>query len=202
MENIEKKLTWREDKERVRKYNKEYRLKNKEKLKQFELIRYQKRKEERKEYNKEYRLKNKEKLKQYEANRYPTRKEERREYHTQWMRDRRNSDDVFKLMSNIRKMVRRAFFNKNMIKNKKTEEILGCTIQSFKLYIENKLESWMTWDNYGKYKKGVFNYGWDIDHIIPISSAKTEDDIIRLNYYTNLQPLCSNINRCIKRNLL
>jgi len=47
---------------------------------------------------------------------------------------------------------------------------------------------------------GEFNYGWDIDHIIPISTAKTEDDVYKLNYYTNLQPLCSKINRYIKKN--
>jgi hypothetical protein len=42
-------------------------------------------------------------------------------------------------------------------------------------------------------KDGIFelNKSWDIDHIIPISSAKTKEDIIRLNHYTNLQPLCS-----------
>ena len=56
----------------------------------------------------------------------------------------------------------------------------------------------MTWDNYGKYN-GSFNYGWDIDHIIPTSSAKNEDDVYRLNNYTNLQPLCSKINRDIKK---
>ena len=56
----------------------------------------------------------------------------------------------------------------------------------------------MTWENWGKYN-GELNYGWDIDHIIPLSSAKTEDDIIRLNHYTNLQPLCSYTNRHIKR---
>jgi len=43
------------------------------------------------------------------------------------------------------------------------------------------------------------NSGWDIDHIIPISSAESEDDIIKLNHYTNLQPLCSYINRVVKR---
>ncbi len=35
--------------------------------------------------------------------------------------------------------------------------------------------------------------------IIPISSPKTEEDIIALNHYTNLQPLCSKINRHIKK---
>jgi hypothetical protein len=39
----------------------------------------------------------------------------------------------------------------------------------------------------------------DIDHIVPVSSGKTKDEIIKLNHYTNLQPLCSKINRDIKR---
>ena len=56
----------------------------------------------------------------------------------------------------------------------------------------------MTWENYGLYN-GELNYGWDIDHIIPISSAKSDIEIIKLNHFSNLQPLCSKINRVIKR---
>jgi hypothetical protein len=56
----------------------------------------------------------------------------------------------------------------------------------------------MSWENYGKYN-GDFNYGWDIDHKIPLSSVNTEDEIIKLNHYTNLQPLCSYVNRHIKK---
>ena len=59
----------------------------------------------------------------------------------------------------------------------------------------------MSWDNHGLYN-GQQCYGWDIDHIIPVSSANTEEDVIRLNHYTNLQPLCSHINRDIKKNSL
>lgn len=59
----------------------------------------------------------------------------------------------------------------------------------------------MTWDNHGLYN-GELNFGWDIDHIIPISSAKTEDEVINLNHYTNLQPLCGKINRDIKKDKL
>ena len=60
----------------------------------------------------------------------------------------------------------------------------------------------MNWDNYGNWD-GIakeINYSWDIDHIIPLSSAIDEEQFIRLNHYTNLQPLCSYINRFIKRN--
>lgn len=56
----------------------------------------------------------------------------------------------------------------------------------------------MSWNNYGKYN-GELNYGWDIDHIKPISSAKTESEFYELCNYINLQPLCSKVNRDIKK---
>ena len=46
------------------------------------------------------------------------------------------------------------------------------------------------------------NFGWDIDHITPLSSVITESDVIQLNYYTNLQLLCSKVNRDVKRNII
>jgi len=51
----------------------------------------------------------------------------------------------------------------------------------------------------GYHYNGSPNFGWDIDHITPVSSAKTEEDIIKLNHFTNLKPLCSYINRDIKK---
>ena len=56
----------------------------------------------------------------------------------------------------------------------------------------------MSWVNKGLYN-GQPNFGWDIDHIVPISKADSEIELIKLNHYTNLQPLCSYINRDIKR---
>ena len=61
------------------------------------------------------------------------------------------------------------------------------------------MEPWMSWDNYGKYN-GQPEYGWDLDHIIPISSATSENEILKLSHYTNLQSLDSYINRCVKKN--
>jgi hypothetical protein len=67
------------------------------------------------------------------------------------------------------------------------------------MHIESKWKDWMNWENYGKYKKGIKNFGWDLDHIIPTSIANTPEEIIKLNHYTNIQPLCSYINRYVKR---
>ena len=56
----------------------------------------------------------------------------------------------------------------------------------------------MNWNNRGLYN-GELNYGWDIDHIIPLDSAINEIELLRLNHYSNLQPLCSKVNRDIKK---
>ena len=39
----------------------------------------------------------------------------------------------------------------------------------------------------------------DVDHIIPLASTTNEDELLKLNHYTNLQPLCSYHNRFIKK---
>ena len=108
---------------------------------------------------------------------------------------------IGKLAHNIRAAIRRSLISSGYNKNFKSEIILGCTISEFKTYIENHFEPWMNWDNKGLYN-GKPNYGWDLDHKIPLSSAINEDDIIKLNHYSNIQPLCSYYNRDIKRNLI
>lgn len=114
---------------------------------------------------------------------------------------RYNNDILFKLTENIRSNIGNSFLKNGFKKSSKTYQILGCSFEEFKLYLENKFESWMNWENKGKYNS-AFNFGWDIDHIIPISSAQTEEEILKLNHYTNFQPLCSKINRDIKKNKL
>jgi len=66
-------------------------------------------------------------------------------------------------------------------KSKKTLEILGCQFEIFKKHIENQFNENMNWENYGSY--------WEIDHIIPVSSSTTEEELYKLNHYTNFQPL-------------
>jgi hypothetical protein len=114
-------------------------------------------------------------------------------------RKRRAKDPKYATRENIRGSINLGFRKRGFKKKTKTLDILGCSFEFFMEYIESKFESWMNWDNRGKFN-GELNYGWDLDHIVPISSAVTEEDIIKLNHYTNFQPLCSYINRVIKKN--
>jgi hypothetical protein len=67
-----------------------------------------------------------------------------------------------------------------MTKNNKTFEIVGCEPKELKMYLEKQFKNGMTWKNRNE---------WHIDHIIPLSSAKTEKNVINLCHFTNLQPL-------------
>lgn len=93
---------------------------------------------------------------------------------------RLKEDSLFKLKHNIRGLIRMSFKNLGHNKNSKTFDILGCTSQEFYEHIESQFLEGMSWGN---------RKLWHIDHIIPISSAKTEEDVVKLNHYTNLRPL-------------
>jgi len=76
---------------------------------------------------------------------------------------------------------------KKISQTNKTFQYIGCTPKELKIYIESKFQPGMTWDNWGV-------YGWHIDHVIALSSAKTEDELMKLFHYTNLQPLWAKDN--------
>ena len=158
---------------------------------------------------KNYQDNNKEKItkanKEWRANNLDYVKSYQKEYkkrnkliRNQKEKERKSLDPTYKLKHNIRGLVYKSLKRNNYSKQTKTYEILGCDYSNFKEYLESKFESWMSWENYGLYN-GELNFGWDIDHIKPLITGFTEEDIIKLNHYTNLQPLCSYINRNVKR---
>lgn len=140
------------------------------------------------EKDKEYRINNKEKI-----------NSTKRDYE----KNKRETNSLFKLSSNIRRTMLLCFKNKNFGKNSSTLNILGCTFEEFKQHIESQFLNWMSWENYGDACETLdYNCSWDLDHIIPISSAKTEDEVYMLNHWSNFQPLCSKINRWEKKNII
>lgn len=89
---------------------------------------------------------------------------------------------VYKLSTTIRSLIRDSFIRNGLRKSGKTENILGCSIEFFIEYILSKCPEGITISDFGK-------FGYHIDHRIPISIAKTEEEVIKLCHYTNLQPL-------------
>lgn len=155
-----------------------------------------------KDKRKNYRVENKVKINDYQKKYRIDNTDKVRRAILKSKNTRYKNDILFVLKENIRRTILRSFKQNNMLKTNNTLTILGCSFEEFKLHLESKFEPWMNWDNKGNWN-GVpteINTAWDIDHIVPISTTKTEDDVIRLNHYTNLQPLCSYTNRNLKRN--
>lgn len=115
-----------------------------------------------------------------------------------WNPDR----EFIKIKKKLGKAISIYIKKKGYIKQKETNYILGCSKEEFKIYIESKFEPWMNWNNYGNWNgiSSEINKSWDLDHIVPLSSAKNIEELYKLNHYSNFQPLCSYINRKIKRN--
>lgn len=133
------------------------------------------------EYQREYKKKHKEKIlkksRQWKTNNLERIKEyQKRDY------EKRAKDPILKLKRNIRNNVNTAFRKKKFRKSEKLKNMLGMEIDEFVNYL---LETFK--NNYG--------YEWDkiepvhIDHIIPLSTATTEEEVIKLFHYNNLQLL-------------
>jgi hypothetical protein len=143
---------------------KQYYQENKEKIKKF----YKQHYKENKQYYKQYNQKSKERINKY-------------------LKQKRQTDSIFKFKSNVRSLISSSFKRgtNQFSKTAKTEIILGCTIEEFRTYIESKFKIGMSFENHGE---------WHLDHIYPISLAKSEEEVIKLNHYTNFQPLWAEDN--------
>lgn len=202
-------------KEKKAKYMKEYAQTNKERVRTWAKDWYKKNKEKKKaqtkenqkkytpqkvkynkEYQKEYRTKNKVKISTQKKEYYQTNiekiigyrkknKEEIIKKQVKYIVNRRLTNPLFKLKQDISNLIRISMKRKGYTKRSRTHQILGCDYDFFKQYIEAQFTNGMSWENQGK---------WHYDHIIPISSANTEDEIIRLNHYTNFQPMWAKDN--------
>jgi hypothetical protein len=73
----------------------------------------------------------------------------------------------------------------NATKKNKTFEIVGCSPQQLKEHLEKQFVTGMTWEN---------RQSWHIDHITPLSSAKSVEEFYKLCHFTNLQPLWAEDN--------
>lgn len=109
-----------------------------------------------------------------------------RKYRKEYKLNRLKTDKFFHLKFSVSSLIRVGLFNRGYGKKTRTATILGCTWEEFHLHIERQFQEGMTWQNRNL---------WHIDHIIPSATAACEDDIIRLNHFTNLRPLWAEENQ-------
>lgn len=97
------------------------------------------------------------------------------------------SDPMAKLRIMTRGRINGFIKRSGIRKGMKTVEYLGCDWDCVRMHLEKQFKPGMNWDNHS------FS-GWHIDHIVPLASAKTHEDLIPLLHYTNLQPLWASEN--------
>lgn len=129
-------------------------------------------------YNKEYVKKNKEVLSTYQKEWHIKNKDKVNEKR----RLRKEKNPIFLISCTIRKRTSEYLKKNKISKTNKTFEIIGMSPSELYDYLESKFTEGMSWDNYG-------TYGWHIDHKIPLSSARNEEELYKLCHYSNLQPL-------------
>jgi hypothetical protein len=88
-----------------------------------------------------------------------------------------------------RNATRRAFKRVGERKTDTTRAWLGCSDAFLQAFIDKKIQSWNE-----QYAEEMTMANIDIDHIKPISTARTREDIQALTHFSNLQPLLKRDN--------
>lgn len=123
----------------------------------------------------------------YEEKRKPyNQRPEIKQRDNEYMKTYSRSTPEKHLATNVRCSISMRLREINSVKDEKTLNIVGLNNwEEFKKHIENQFIEGMNWDNYGN----KIETDWSIDHIIPISTATTLDEVKKLNHYTNLRPM-------------
>ena len=106
---------------------------------------------------------------------------------TEYMRRRKEKDPLFRFTCQVRSLITKSFKRVKLRKTEKTEGILGISLLAFKEYLELTFST-----RYGRCRTSVDLV--HIDHKIPLSNASSEEDVIQLCHYSNLQLLLAKDN--------
>lgn len=103
---------------------------------------------------------------------------------------RRLREDADHRLRNALRCAHRRMIRAGAARDGKTEELLGCSYDELRQYLEAQFQEGMTWDNWGK-------GGWEVDHKKPLALYDLTDpeQYREAAHYTNLQPLWESDNR-------
>lgn len=119
-------------------------------------------------------------IKKYKKNN----KEKINEYKRKQRKEQESINPLALLKRRLRNRTGSAFKRMNWNKGG-TEKLLGANYQVVMNRIESLFTEGMNWEN-----RNI----WHIDHIIPLDSATTEEELRKLCHYENLQPLWAKDN--------
>lgn len=96
-------------------------------------------------------------------------------------------DPVYAMSKRLRSYIANslAIFGKTGVARPGAKIVLGCTFEEFKVHIEKQFLRGMAWSN---------RKDWHIDHIVPVASASTQDEVLALFHHSNLRPMWANEN--------
>lgn len=119
---------------------------------------------------------------------YAKNKEIKNEKHVVYIRNRRRTDNDFKVYSNIQSRIYSALHSNNVKKIDNTLDIIGCSIAFYKSWLEYQFDDNMNWDNHGNY--------WHIDHVKPCESYNMSDDneLKECFNWSNVRPVEKTLN--------
>lgn len=106
--------------------------------------------------------------------------------------ERRKNDVPFKIKSAL---YSRLYVALKGGRSSSAVRMLGCSIEHFRLHIEARFQSGMSWANWGRGCGGAQE--WHLDHIKPLSGFDLADaaQLAEACHYTNIQPLWASENR-------
>ena len=182
------KRAWKErNKEQNKAINKQYRENNKEHCSQYKKEYHQKNRESISAKGKQYYLDNLERERQRSRDYYKANRETEITRTTKWANDMYKTDPVYALVRQMRSCIRSAYIRTDTSRvNVNYVEILGCTDEEFYDHINETC--------YRIYGAGIQelldnDYKVTLDHIIPVSTAKTPEEVLQLNHWSNFQGL-------------
>jgi hypothetical protein len=160
----------------------EYREANREKLRAQERARRAADPQSANRRTQAWRERNQEHLRAYDKARWAITKDEKLKTRAA----RLAADPFARLSASLRGLTRKAFQRNGYTKRSRTSELLGCTWEELRTHIEKQFLPRMSWENRDQ---------WHVDHIVPLASAKSIEDLEALCHFTNLRPLWARTNQ-------
>ena len=181
---------WRvANRERFDAYQVEYKIRSKESIRASKKKWKENNSEKLKLTSANWRARNRDRLRSKAKQRIASNHDEfRRKVNEKYHHDY-HTNPIFRLRRLMRERFRRALKDQVARKPCGVLELLGCTVEFLKQYIEDQFHPGMSWDNHGRHT-------WHIDHKKPLASfdLTDEEQVKQAFHYTNLQPLWAHDN--------